>query len=145
GAGGRVIGKGAGHMSSPFPRCLSKMGSSGSQRSRYGLLGPILETNLRATAGHLLPDCCPHLVGGDRGYNWYVDTSRLVPSCLEHSGRLGPLACQAEIFVTLSGIYRYLGRLSTVLGMILIKLLQRRQVPGVVVFILVLHCCYHCP
>ena len=73
-------------------------------RPRYGLLGPILETNLRATAGHLLPDCCPHLVGGDRGYNWYVDTSRLVPSCLEHCGRLGPLACQAEIFVTLSGI-----------------------------------------
>src|SRR5215813_7953164 len=89
-------------------------------------------------------DCCPHLFAGDRGYKWYGDTSRLVPSCLEHSGRLGPLACQVEIFVTLSGIYRYLGRLSTVLSMVLIKLLQRRQVPGVVVLIVVLQCRYHC-
>src|SRR5262245_28636465 len=69
---------------------------------------------------------------------------RLVPSCLEHSGRLGPLACQVEIFVTLSGIYRYLGRLNTVLSMVLIKLLQRRQIPGVVVLIVLLQCRYHC-
>src|SRR5215831_14745578 len=69
---------------------------------------------------------------------------RLVPSCLEHSGRLGPLACQVEIFLTLSGIYRYLGRLNTVLSMVLIKLLQCRQVPGVVVLIMLLQCRYHC-
>src|SRR5262245_12918027 len=90
------------------------------------------------------PYFCPHLVGCDRVYNWYVDTSRLVPSCLEHSGRLGPLACQVEIFLTLSGIYRYLGRLNTVLGMVLIELLQCRHVPGVVVLIMLLQWRYHC-
>src|SRR5262249_53626101 len=72
-----------------------------------------------------------------------LDTSRLVPSCLEHSGRLDPLACQVEIFLTLSGIYRYLGRLNTVLGVVLIKLLQCRHVPGVVVLIMLLQCRYH--
>src|SRR5262249_46298713 len=89
-------------------------------------------------------DRCPHLVGDDRAYEYDVDSSRLMPSCLEHSGRLGPLACQVEIFVTLSGIYRYLGRLNTVLGMVLIKLLQCRHVPGVVVLIMLLQCRYHC-
>src|SRR5262245_26937042 len=115
------------------------------QRSRYWLpwayLGDQLARHRRSLASH---DCCLRLVGDDRDYEYYVDTSRLVPSCLEHSGRLGPLACQVEIFVTLSAIYRYLGRLSTVLGMVLIKLLQRRQVPGVVVLIVVLQCRYHC-
>src|SRR5215471_1631739 len=89
-------------------------------------------------------DCCLHLVGDDRDYEYYVDTSRLVPSCLEHSGCLGPLARQVEIFLTLSGIYRYLGRLNTVLSMVLIKLLQCRHVPGVVVLIMLLQCRYHC-
>src|SRR5262249_5781840 len=88
-------------------------------------------------------DRCPHLVGDDRDYEYDVDTSRLVPSCPEHSGRLGPLACQVEIFLTLSGIYRYLGRLNTVLGVVLIKLLQCRHVPGVVVLIMLLQCRYH--
>src|SRR5262245_64750361 len=87
-------------------------------------------------------DCCPHLVGDDGAYEYDVDTSRLVPSCLEHSGRLGPLACQVEIFLTLSGIYRYLGRLNAVLSMVLIKLFQCRHVRGVVVIIMVLQCGY---
>src|SRR5262245_63877637 len=88
-------------------------------------------------------DCCPHLVGDDGAYEYDVDTSRLVHSCPEHSGRLGPLACQVEIFLTLSGIYRYLGCLNTILSMVLIKLLQCRQVPGVVVLIMLPQCRYH--
>src|SRR5262249_56857248 len=88
------------------------MGRSVDRRQRsvpWACLGDQLARHRRSLTSH---DCCLHLVGDDRDYEYYVDTSRLVPSCLEHSGRLGPLACQVEIFVTLSGIYRYLGRLS---------------------------------
>src|SRR6516162_11930702 len=56
-----VITARASHTSSPSPRCLSGMASSvdSRQRSRYWLVGPILGTSLRATAGHLLPRLLP--------------------------------------------------------------------------------------
>src|SRR5262249_30754260 len=92
--------------------CRSRRPAPTVTRSPVGLRGLFLGTRLRAPAGHLLPRLLPTSVGDDGAYEYDVDTSRLVPSCLEHSGRLGPLACQVEIFLTLSGIYRYLGRLN---------------------------------
>jgi len=64
-------------------------------------------------------------------------------SGLERVGRLGPLACQLEVFLTLLGIFRQLGRLNAVLGMLLVKLLQCRQVRGVIVLIMLLQRRYH--
>src|SRR5262249_16131342 len=106
----RVITVRASHMSSPrFRAALPRWVVAWIRASGpvMGWVGPILGTCLRASAGYLLRRLLPCI---DRGYKWYVDTSRLVPSRLKHSGRLGPLACQVEIFVTLSGIYGYLGR-----------------------------------
>src|SRR3989475_8120510 len=42
----------------------------------------------------------------------------------DRNGRFGPRARQLEIFFTASGIVRQLSRPNTVLGMVLIKLLQ---------------------
>jgi hypothetical protein len=62
--------------------------------------------------------------------------------CLERSGRFGPLARQLEIFLTASGIDRQLGRANTVIGMVLIKLLQCRQILCVIALIMLLQCRY---
>jgi len=62
--------------------------------------------------------------------------------CLERSGRFGPLARQLEIFPTASAFDRQLGRPNTVLGMVLIKLLQCRQIVCVIVLIMLLQCRY---
>src|SRR5215472_1820870 len=62
--------------------------------------------------------------------------------CLERSGRFGPLARQLEIFPTASAFDRQLGRPNTVLGMVLIKLLQCRQIVCVIALIMLLQCHY---
>src|SRR5215467_4119721 len=66
-----------------------------------------------------------------------------IRQCLERNGSFSPLARQLDIFLTESGIDRQLGRPTTVLGMVLIKLLQCRQIPGVIALIMLLQCRYH--
>jgi hypothetical protein len=44
---------------------------------------------------------------------------------LQGGGRLGPLPCQLEVYLTPSCIDRHLGGLNAVLGMRLVRLLQR--------------------
>src|SRR5262249_36911926 len=65
-----------------------------------------------------------------------------IRQCLERRSRFGPFACPLEIFLTLSGIFFLVRRLNTVLGMVLIKLLQCRQILCVIALIMLLQCRY---
>src|SRR5262245_19676122 len=70
----------------------------------------------------------------------WIASHHSIRRCLDRSGRFGPLARQLEIFLTALGIDRQLGRANTVIGMVLIKLLQCRQILCVIALIMLLQC-----
>jgi hypothetical protein len=58
-------------------------------------------------------------------------------------GRFGPLPSQIQIYLTPSGIDRQLSSLSAVIGVLVVRPLQRSQVLAVVVLIKLLQCSDH--